>query len=75
MTWEESWCTCRLCGKRDRDSEMLRYSTRSYAHFECFAARKTLADVDALPHAPRQQFWQWWHNKKKSAGDDAEPAR
>jgi hypothetical protein len=66
-----SWSTCRLCGKRDCSSEMLRYGIRSYAHLECFAARKTLADVDALPAGPRQQFWRWWDSRKKSAGDEA----
>lgn len=58
--------TCRLCRGRAHPSRMVKYGTRDYAHFECFAARKTQADIDALPEWPRRKFEEWKEENHRS---------
>ncbi len=63
MTNHDYLRTCRLCGKTAWAHDMLKYGTRNYAHFACFAARKTLPDIDALPQWQRQRFDLWRETK------------
>lgn len=51
--------TCRLCGGIGWRWDMVKYSTRAYAHFACFAEHKTIADLKALPLYSQRAFDQW----------------
>ena len=66
--------TCRLCGERAWAWDMVKYGTRNYAHFACFAERKTVADIEKLPAWPRQQFNLWRETKagRKHTSDGVE---
>jgi hypothetical protein len=56
--------TCRLCGQQEFADEMLKYGVRQYAHFECFAKHKTVADLERLPRWMQQQFEAWFKETK-----------
>jgi hypothetical protein len=68
----DHWQTCRLCGERASHRRMLRYNTRHYAHFECFAKRKTLADIDHLPESQREAFWRWAERDRRARAEQLE---
>jgi hypothetical protein len=36
---------CRFCPKYARDHEVVKYSTRHYAHFACYLDHKPLSDL------------------------------
>lgn len=51
--------TCRFCRGRAHPSRLVKYGTRAYAHFACFAAHKTVADIEALSEWQRHRFEEW----------------
>jgi hypothetical protein len=51
--------TCRFCGGQAWSHELLKYSTRCYAHFACFYAHKTPGAVEKLPEYQRKKFEAW----------------
>lgn len=57
---------CRFCGESAHRSRLLKYGTRAYAHFQCFAENKTIEDSDRLPEYERLRLVMW-----RRAPDDA----
>ena len=57
--------TCRFCGGRAHPSWLIKYGTRAYAHFGCFAAHKTPADVETLPQYERHRFEAWREQQRQ----------
>lgn len=68
---------CRLCEESDDTDRMIKYATRSYAHWGCFLKRKSLEDglawIKALYsheiHRVPVLIFQGWLDQRGWAGD------
>lgn len=65
--------TCRLCGKIAWEWDLVKYSTRHYAHARCFIERKTMKDAATLSLFDRRklegEIWQAAIDKATIAED------
>lgn len=57
--------TCRLCGNSAWEDDLIKYSTRAYAHPACFIRQKTIKDMQYLPEYQRQKLMSWMDRKKE----------